>query len=265
MIAVCVDDEVQVLKHIVSSCRKISLLDEVQGFGRAAEALGYISENPVDLLLLDIDMPDMDGLSLAKRIRELNPRIPIIFVTAFSQYALDAYEVHPTGYLLKPFDQAQLAKEVEYALSVRESQKPSRIVVQTFGNFEILVNGQTLDFRRSKAKELLAYLIDRRGAGVSRKEAFSTLWEDRVYDAPMQKQVDVVIRSLRETLQKYGIGELFELKNRNLRIRPEMLECDVYRFLSGDEETINTYFGEYMSQYAWASDMEAQLSRLQNK
>ena len=265
MTAVCVDDEEQVLRYIVSSCRKIPLLDDVKGFSLAGEALKYISDNSVDLLLLDIDMPDMDGLTFAKRIREFDKTVPIIFITAFSQYALDAYDVHPAGYILKPFDQAKLNNEVEYALAFRESRESSRIVVQTFGNFEIFVDGQTMNFRRSKAKELLAYLVDRRGAGVSRKEAFSILWEDREYDAPMQKQVDVVIRSLRETLQMHGIGDLFELKNRSLRIRPELLDCDMYRFLSGDEEAMNAYSGEYMSQYTWTSGMEAQLIRLQNK
>lgn len=102
------------------------------------------------------------------------------------------------------------------------------------------------------------------GAGVTRRDAFAALWEDRVYDAPMQKQMDVVIRSLRDTLEKYGVGELFELKNRHLRIRPELIDCDFYRFLAGDEGAVNSYFGEYMSQFAWATDTEARLSQLLN-
>jgi len=78
----------------------------------------------------------------------------------------------------------------------------------------------------------------------------------------MQKQMDVVIRSLRDTLQKYGIGDLFELKNRTLRIRPELIECDLYRYLNNDKDAINAYFGEYMSQYTWTSDREVRLLRL---
>lgn len=158
----------------------------------------------------------------------------------------------------------RLAKEVEYALSLRAAKAPSRITVQTFGHFEILVDGKTLDFRRSKAKELLAYLVDRRGAGVTRQDAFSALWEDREYDVSMQKQMDVVIRSLRDSLQNYGIGDLFEMKKRSLRILPEKIDCDVYRFLEVDPEAINAYYGEYMAQYAWAVDTEAQLLRIQS-
>ena len=158
---------------------------------------------------------------------------------------------------------ARLAREVEYALSFRIVPMRPRISVQTFGYFEIWVAGKAVSFRRSKSKELLAYLIDRRGSGVTRQDAFAALWEDRVYDLSMQKQMDVIIRSLRETLRKYEIGELFELERRHLRIRPELLECDLYRFLEGDAKAVSAYLGEYMSQYAWSRGTEAQLSMIQ--
>ena len=264
MNVICVDDEAQALKHTVSCCQKLHLLDGVHGFARPGDALAWAKENPVDLALLDINMPDMNGLELAERLKRINPRMSVIFITASGQYALDAYRVHPTSYLLKPFDPARLAREVEYALSIRVADSPARIVAQTFGHFEILVDGRTLDFRRSKSKELLAYLVDRRGAGVTRQDAFAALWEDREYDVSMQKQMDVVIRSLRDTLKKYGIGDLLELKHHNLRILPELIDCDMYRFLEGDGEALNGYFGEYMSQYAWAAEREAQLSRIQS-
>ena len=234
MNAICVDDEAQVLNHVVSSCQKLRLLDEVKGFTDAQDALEWLDGHPADLALLDIDMPGMNGLELAGRIRKIHPGISIIFITAFSQYALGG----------------------------RTARKPAHITMQTFGHFEILVDGTALAFRRSKSKELLAYLVDRRGAGVTRQDAFAALWEDRPYDVSMQKQMDVVIRSLRDTLQKYGIGDVFELKSRNLRVRMEMIDCDLYRFLEGDEEAVNAYFGEYMSQYTWASNTEAQLAQL---
>ena len=264
MNAICVDDEAEVLEHTVSACRRMGLLPEVRGFTEPREALRWAEENPVDLALLDIHMPGMTGLTLARELRVRSPRTAIIFLTASDRYALDAYEVHPTSYLLKPLDEARLAREVAYALARCTAAGTARIAVHTFGHFEILLDGRTLSFRRSKSKELLAYLVDRMGAGVTRQDAFAALWEDRVYDAPMQKQLDVVIRSLRDTLQQNGIGELFELKNRNLRIRPELIDCDLYRFLAGDERAVNSYFGEYMSQFTWASDTEARLSQLLN-
>ena len=80
MNAICVDDEAQVLNHIVSSCQKIKLLEEVKGFTRPQDALDWLAEHPVDLALLDIDMPGMTGLELAHRIRKNYPDISVIFI-----------------------------------------------------------------------------------------------------------------------------------------------------------------------------------------
>ena len=262
MNAICVDDEAQVLAHTVACCQKLQLLENVRGFTRPRDALNWAAENPVDLALLDIHMPDMNGLKLAEQLRTLAPHLSIIFITAFGQYALEAFDVHPTAYLLKPLDEARLKREVEYALAIRQVKTPTHIQVQTFGHFEILVDGKTLSFRRSKSKELLAYLVDRMGAGVTRQDAFAALWEDRMYDRPMQKQLDVIIRSLRETLEEHGIGEIFELKRGTMCVVPDRISCDAWRFFSGDVDAVNEYQGEYMSAYSWANMKEAYLDRI---
>ena len=77
----------------------------------------------------------------------------------------------------------------------------------------------------------------------------------------MQKYLDVVIRSLRETLRSVGIEEILEVKGGFLRIRPEQLDCDLYRFLKRDPAAVNAYRGEYMSAYSWASLTESSLIR----
>ena len=139
-----------------------------------------------------------------------------------------------------------------YACS-RKAEPPSgHIVVQTFGNFEIFVDGETLAFHRAKAKELLAYLIDRNGKGVTRSGIFAALWEDGMYDHSRQKYLDVIIRSLRETLREAGIEGILGVKSGFLRVRTEMLDCDLYRFLKNDPEAVNAYRGEYMQEYPWA-------------
>jgi hypothetical protein len=68
----------------------------------------------------------------------------------------------------------------------------------------------------------------------------------------MQKYLDVIIRSLRETLRDAGIEDILEVKGGYLRIKPELLDCDLYRFLKGDPKAVNAYRGEYMQEYPWA-------------
>ncbi len=249
----CVDDEPLVLELTVSMCRDLAQKPEATGFTQASEALDWLRENTADIALLDINMPGMNGLALAARIKKLRPDTLIIFLTGHPQYAVDAFRLHASGYLLKPVAAEQLREEIDYAMAARRTQPPPKtvhILAKTFGEFDLIVDGKNASFPRAKAKELLAYLIDRQGGSVTRAGAFSVLWEDADYDRRMQKQLDVIIRSLRKTLEDYGIGEIFELKQGVMRIVPEKLDCDLYRFFKGEVEAINAYRGEYMSSYS---------------
>ena len=76
----------------------------------------------------------------------------------------------------------------------------------------------------------------------------------------MQKQFDVILRSLRATLDKYGISDIIEMKKGYIRAVPEQFDCDLYRFFDGNIDTINSFHGEYMSEYSWASITEANIS-----
>lgn len=262
MTAICVDDEPLVLQLTVSLCREITALSAVEGFTHAEAALDWLRKNDAQVALLDIDMPDMDGLTLAARIKEARPEISVIFLTGYAQYALDAFQVHASGYLLKPISKERLTSEITYVLGAKQpSPAAAAVAIRTFGNFEILVGGRVVTFDRSKAKELIAYLVDRQGRYVTRAEAFSVLWEDGVYDRSKQKQLDVIIRSLRSTLQAFGIENIFEMKRGMLRICPERVDCDFYRFLKGDADAVNAYRGEYMSSYPWANMTEAFMTR----
>ena len=122
------------------------------------------------------------------------------------------------------------------------------------------MDDRLVSFRLAKSKELLAYLVDKQGSGVTRAELFAAVWEDRLYDRKQQKQLDVYIRSLRQTLREYGAAEIMEMEKGVLRIRPETFSCDAYRFYSGDSDAINSYRGEYMSSFSWASLTEGILS-----
>ncbi|MBR0514083.1 MAG: response regulator [Clostridia bacterium] len=261
MRAICVDDESLLTDYLVSMCRDLPPLTDAVGFTRAKDALHWLKENDADLALLDIDMPDMNGIVLAAEIKKLYPEMVIIFLTGFSEYAVDAFGLHVAGYLLKPITKDRLAKEIEYALSGKQKDPPAHIRVQTFGSFDLFVDGKMVTFKQAKCKELLAYLIDRQGGSVTRAEAFSILWEDRLYDRPMQKQFDVIIRSLRDTLEENGIGEILEIRKGALRVKPEEISCDAWRFFSGDINAINAYRGEYMSAYSWGSYTESFMNR----
>ena len=261
MRVICVDDENLILELTVTLCRELPEVSEVQGFLSAKEALLWLKSHRADVAILDIDMPEMDGLTLAAKIKEISPETAVIFQTGYSQYAVDAFQMHASGYLLKPVSKERIEKEIKYVLSNSAEQRRAHIKAATFGSFDIFVDGEMVVFPRAKSKELLAYLIDRQGCSVSRSEAFAAIWEDAEYDRPMQKQLDVIIRSLRSTLEEYGISEILELKSGYMRVNSDLIECDLYRFFEGDIDAVNAFRGEYMSAYPWASLTEAYMDQ----
>ena len=260
MKVICVDDEPLALEYTLSQCALIPGIDESKGFTDAKSALEWLQDNAADLAILDINMPETDGIELAARIKQMRPETAILFLTAYREYALDAYAVHPTGYLLKPVSQEKLEAEVLYACSETHGTHHAHIQIKTFGNFDVFVDDRPVSFKLAKAKEILAYLVDKQGSGVTRAEVFAAVWEDRQYDRRMQKQMDTYVRSLRETLQEYGISQIMEMEKGVLRVKPDTFSCDAYLFFSGDSEMINAYRGEYMSSYSWANMTEAILS-----
>lgn len=264
MRAICVDDERAAVNLLVALCQKLPQLDEVTGFTDPREALEWMEVHPVELALLDVDMPEVDGLKLARIIQERYPNTAIIFVTGYPQFAVDAFALHASGYLLKPIDRERLSREVDHALKGRPSTKRHTIEVQTFGNFNFLVDGRVIGFGRAKAKELMAFLVDRRGNGVTRSQIAAALWEDHAYDRPIQKQMDVLIRNVKTALRECDISELVTIENGVLRLRPELLDCDLYRFLGGEEDAIRAFHGEYMTPYPWAEETTAELTAIKN-
>jgi two-component SAPR family response regulator len=268
MNAICVDDEELILSRTVSLVKKTNIFKNVEGFSDALEALAFLDTEKADIALLDIDMPQMGGLELATNIKLKCPDIKIIFLTGYSEYAVDAYAMHATGYLLKPVGYDKLLSEIEYAVgsagttagNTESATASPGVKVETFGFFNVLVDGRPVVFKRSKAKELLACLVDRQGQFISRKDLFYILWEDDDYDRAKQKYFDTIIRSLKDTLEEYGISGIFEVEQGLMRVVPEKIDCDLYRFLNKEKAVMESFRGEYMSSYSWASTTEGYLT-----
>lgn len=214
----------------------------------------------MDLALLDVEMPGMTGIELAAVHKQRQPDAAVVFLTAYPKYAVDAFAVRASGYLLKPVTPEALAADVAHALSGRRKPLEGHVVIRTFGAFDVLADGRMVEFKRAKSKEILAFLVDRQGGTATRAEVFASLWEDRAYDRGMQKHLDNCVRALRNTLREYGIEEILETTRGTLRVNPDTFVCDLYRFLEGDRDAVQAYRGEYMSAYSWANMTESLLT-----
>lgn len=106
---------------------------------------------------------------------------------------------------------------------------------------------------------MLAYLVDRAGAGVTTTEIGAVLWEDKEYDKNMKNQTQKVISALFSALKAINAENILIKKWNYLAIDPEQVECDYFNFLNGDIDAVNSYMGEYMSNYSWTEFTTASL------
>lgn len=220
---------------------------------KVSATMEYIEENVPDVAFLDIEMPGMNGLALAQRIREKSRGATnIVFVTAHAEYALEAHGLFASGYLLKPTTEAAVRKVLANLRHPVQSADDGRLRVQCFGDFEVFSRGKPLYFGRSKAKELLAYLIDRRGAICTSGDLVAVLWEDSGNKLSQQNQFRTVLAELRRSLARVGAEDVLLRRGNKLAVDCSKLNCDYYAFLQGDSLAVNQYRGEYMSQYSWA-------------
>ncbi len=109
---IAIDDEPLALKQVVSYIQKTPFLELVASFESPIEAFSFIQENALDVVFIDINMPDLNGLDLVKSLS--NPP-KIIFTTAYDQYALEGFKVDAIDYLLKPIDYASFLKAANKA------------------------------------------------------------------------------------------------------------------------------------------------------
>ena len=226
---------------------------ELACFSMPGQVLEYMQENMADIALLDIEMGSTSGLLLAKMLKDANPDIRIIFVTGYDKYALEAFEIHASGYLMKPARLESVRRELTFAYeSLPDGKKGNRVRVQTFGGFDIFVDEKLLQFRRSKSKELLAYLVDRRGVSITTREACAVLWEDALYDTSRKNYFQIVFMELRSTLRQAGIEYILKKSRNSLAVDPAAFSCDSYDFLNGDIRAVNRYRRDYMICYSWA-------------
>ena len=248
------DDETAALHSIERAVREVLPDAEIRIFSLAAEALAEIAEKGFrpDAAFLDIKMPGITGLELARQVREQSPRTNVIFVTAYSDYALDAMTLHPSGYLMKPATAEKVRLELENLRYPPSPGPAHRIRVQCFGNFEVFADEKPLVFCYQKTKELLAYLVDRRGAACNTEELCQVLWEDRSDCAQTRKYLRKLISDLSHALESVGAEGVFLKQRNSFAVAAEEVDCDYFRMLRRDMTAINTYTGEYMTQYSWA-------------
>ena len=242
------------LRALVRAISASPDVKEVVEFSNPEKALTYVKENSIDVAFLDINMRGMGGIALAEKIINLRPNSKIVFCTGYEEYAIPAFKLHASGYLMTPISAEDVQGEIDNIKGVRQKEK--LLEVKCFGNFEVYVKGERLSFKRSKTKELFAFLVDRKGAGLTAKQICAVLFPDDTDDVKNTAYLRQLVLDLKNTLKAVGAESVFCHETPFYRVDTSMIKCDYFSYLENKKPE---FLGEYMAQFSWAEETCANL------
>lgn len=241
-----VDDEQLQLIRLEEAVKHVLPDAEIFSYTNPIKAYEESKNKDIEIAFLDIEMPQINGLMLAKSLKDSNPKINIIFVTAYDNYALQAMKLRASGYVTKPANDEKIKAEIDGLRYPIELNSTKPIQVKCFGNFDVFYNHEPIRFTYSKSKEVFAYLVDREGATVNINELNAVLWEE-----DHKSYLRNLITDIRETFKKIGCSDVLIFRRNEYAINPEKVDCDAYEYKKNNPTAIRMYRGEYMIQYSW--------------
>ena len=251
---IAVDDEKIALQGLLASIQKAAPDAEIYGFRYTGAAIAHMENTPCDVAFLDIEMKGMNGVEVAEKLKSINPDVNIIFATGFGAYRDAAFDLHASGYLIKPITEENVKREID---NLRRPVKETKsLQIHTFGNFEVLYNNNPLKFKYQKTKEALAYLVDRRGAMCSKDEIIAVIFED---DSDHKAYYHRIRSDMLSTFSAIGCEALILQQKGMLGLAVKDVDCDYYDYLDGKVTLEKLYHGEYMAQYSFAEVTNAEL------
>ncbi|TCJ03805.1 response regulator [Cytobacillus praedii] len=210
--AILVDDEILALDLLEAMLKENGGVDIIGKFTNPIEGLEIIDHLKPDIVFLDIEMQEMNGIKLAEKLEKLAGQAEIVFVTAYDQYALEAFNVQAADYILKPIDKDRLNRTVQ-RVSNRRRQSSQSLPLQRsameasfLGSFRLTdLQGKPMNWRTKKVKELCAYLIHQ-NMPIHRDKIMEDLWSEQ----PQEKASALLHTSvyhLRKELKNRGFHE----------------------------------------------------------
>lgn len=179
-----VDDEESAVNFLDMLLAEVADVEVVGKYINPFIALEAFNELQADVVFLDIQMPGIPGMELAAKLRALSPKVRIVFTTAYSNYAIEAFNLNATDYLLKPFTQERLQDTISRfttgaVTEQRQAESASTCSIQLLGRLHIhATDKQTanLSWKIHKEKELCAFLLHHCGRPLSAGAIIEAVW-----------------------------------------------------------------------------------------
>ena len=262
--AILIDDERLALRELEHFLKGHSEISVIAVFTDPVEAIKQIAKFKPQLVFLDIHMPQLQGVDAASQILDICDNIDIVFVTAYDNYAIEAFELHALDYVLKPINKTRFQSTIKRVLKSKIRNQPyynKRLQIQCLGKFQMFWSGEApIKWRTEKTKELFAFLIHNRNRLLTKDEILGSLWTE--YNPKRAiRQLYNGIYYIRKTLDEYGVDKsLVSIdSNYNLNVKNDIVDADIFQSklaISNDsledlEAAINYYTGEYLEAEDW--------------
>lgn len=244
MKVIIADYDEEAIRLFEEQCKQFSYVELCGKFNNAEDTLKYVSSHKVEVTFINIELNGIGGLWLGEKLREINPKIVLVFFTEHTEYTLEALRIKTDDYLIKPYTIEDLTWTMENARLLSHRQKKA-VYIRTFGRFDLFINGQLIRFPNKKAKELLALCVDNKGGIVSMEEAIDKLWENRLYDERVKNLYRKAVMDLNKIFRLYDIKDVFIKKRAVCWVNYDSIECDYYTWI---EETAVSGTGMSMGQ-----------------
>lgn len=275
MKVVIIDDEklaIDLLEHYLVDVKGVKLVASYQdprAFMREMELLDF------EVLFLDVQMPGIQGIELVKELKKKRPEIIVVFVTAYKDYAFDAYQVSGYDYIAKPISKKRLIQSINNIKKLlgQEEEKEDIYYIQTLNEFIISKDKEilALKYRTRKVKELLAYLIHRYPESTNRDRLLLDVWGDYTHSRNFSELHSTVYR-LRLLGKEWFDRDIVEVVSGMYRLRLDIVrDIDEFEDILGSarvgevalEKLFTIYKGEYLASdnYDWATKRRLEFHR----
>lgn len=259
---IAVDDERDSLDIVSDLIYDKDPDSEILEFEDPLSALAFAREETVDIAFIDMMMPELDGLELGRYLKDLNPSVNLIFMSEDKEDGYDALDMHASGYLVKPLSDKGVSREMDDLRYPEYRKEHKRVFAQTFGDFEIFADGKPIEFKYKRTKEILAILINKRGAQTTNGELIACMWEDDGDPDKKRSYLSNLRQDLQNTITRLKLDGLILKQRGSMAIAVDKIECDLYDWLEKKDRSQYTYSGSYMNQYSWAEYTHAELDEL---
>jgi len=249
----------QKLQSLVGALRPQAALLSFTG---SLEALAAARQREIDVAFLSAAMPELSGLDLGRYLKDMYPQVNLVFLSDGPEQAMEALVLHASGYVVRPVGEAALQRELDDLRHPAFQESGKRVFAQTFGNFDLFVDGQPVAFKYTRTKEIVALLVNNRGAQTTNGEIIAALWEDDGDPEKKASYLSNLRQDLQNTMAKLKLTGIIVKQRGSLGIAADRIECDLYDWLARKKQSRYRYLGDYMNQYSWAETLHAELDEI---